>query len=101
MLPTPRMYNLVTFDLRLFPPLVSHNSPHWNLYLYLYLVSTNILSTFNSCCFPLIYFVRVKGGLIARFWGELRVRVEALLEKSAQYAELELQEQGKLQGTFL
>ena len=99
MLPTHRMYNLVTFDLRLFPPLVSHNSPHWSLYLYL--ISTNLLSTFNSCCFPLIYFLRVKGGLIARFWAELRVRVQALLEKSAQYAELELQEQGKLQGTFL
>ena len=61
------IYSLLVHELRLFDPVVTITSTHWSIYLYIYLVGTTLLSTFNSCIFPLIYFIRIKGRLRERF----------------------------------
>ena len=61
------VYSLLVHELQLFGPVVTTTSTHWWLYLYIYLISTTLLSTFNSCIFPLIYFIRIKGNLSQRF----------------------------------
>ena len=68
------IYSLLVHELRLFDPVVTITSTHWSIYLYIYLIGTTLLSTFNSCIFPLIYFIRIKGRLYERLRGSLKDR---------------------------
>ena len=89
------VYSLITFELELAPPIIDYTSQSWHYYLYVYLVSTTVLSTFNSSIFPLIYFVRIKGRMLGRVWETLQGRWARLLEKSDnsyhRYIAMELQ----------
>ena len=76
------VYSLITFELELAAPLIDYTHKNWHYYLYLYLVSTTVLSTFNSSIFPLIYFVRIKGRMLGRVWDEVKGRWARIVEKS-------------------
>jgi len=94
------IYNLVTMELDLAEPLITHGSQHWYIYLYIYLISTNVLPTFNSCIFPLIYFLRVKGRAVERVWEGLLFRATRSLhnhQHGDKYEEMEQRSQGVVQ----
>ncbi|XP_063691072.1 alpha-1A adrenergic receptor-like [Bolinopsis microptera] len=89
------LYSLITFELELASPIIDYNHKSWHVYLYVYLVSTTVLSTFNSSIFPLIYFVRIKGRMLGRVWDSIKGRWALLVEKSDnkyhRYFQMELQ----------
>lgn len=88
------VYSLVTFELELVRPLIDHTHSYWHVYLYIYQISTNLLSTFNSSIFPLIYFVRIKGRMFRRVWSGMkrrwtRVRTESSYHRYFQIEQLQ------------
>ena len=89
------LYSLITFELELAEPIIDYMHQDWHVYLYVYLVSTTVLSTFNSSIFPLIYFLRIKGRMFGRFCDSVKRRWARLMEKSDnsyhRYFQMELQ----------
>ena len=80
------IHELVTRDLRIFRPLEGYLNQAQSVvfmrhFSYVYLVSTNLLSTFNSTAFPVIYFVRVKGRQVRELVTVVRVRAEGWVDK--------------------
>lgn len=74
------VHELLTRDLALFKPLekrlkLTQHPSFLRHFSYVYLVSTNVLSTINSTAFPIIYFVRVKGQRIREFGMAARQRM--------------------------
>ena len=82
------IYNLLAFELGIFDPFVNVYSERWYVYLYIYMISTNVLPTFNSSIFPLIYFIRVKGRMIERGLSWIGRSCGAWLDRGEQGYEL-------------
>jgi hypothetical protein len=76
------IYSLLTHELKLIEPVIEAWDEDWHVFLYIYLFSTTVLSTFNSSIFPLIYFIRIKGRMMGLFWDYLKGRWAWIREKS-------------------
>ena len=88
------IFNLLVFELGLFKGYLILKG-NWLIYNYIYFLTTNIMSTINSCIFPIIYFLRVKR---TRILGSIKAFLHTSIRTSVnddhyQYIKLNLMRQ--------